>query len=389
MAITQLNNRQVLDEGIFRADLNSTTTGNAVIKKAVAGTGISFSSTGIDAGTGDVTINIGAGAITNSMLAGSITSSKLVGTDIATVGTITSGTWNGTVIGATYGGTGQTVYAVGDLLYASTTTALSRLADVATTNVLISGGVGVAPSWGKVTFGHHSDVTISSATSNDFLRYNGSAWVNTAIATVQSTVNYWTSASSRLSFNGGIGIGTSSLASASIYISKPIIGGTTAYGIFSLSEVDNTVTAAAYGQYTSISTKATSFTLGLLVHNRVGQGTIGAGSSVTNQYGFWIDATLIGATNNYAFRCQIPAGTNRWNLYIDGTAQNYLGGNLVMNAPILYKSYAFASLPTGVAYMRAFVTDSNTAVFGATVAAGGANRVPVWYDATAAVWKVG
>jgi len=51
---------------------------------------------------------------------------------------------------ATNGGTGQTSYAVGDLLYASSTTALSRLADVAVGNVLLSGGVGVAPAWGQV-----------------------------------------------------------------------------------------------------------------------------------------------------------------------------------------------------------------------------------------------
>jgi hypothetical protein len=49
------------------------------------------------------------------------------------------------------GGTGLTTYAIGDLLYASGTTTLSRLADVATGNVLLSGGVGVAPSWGQVS----------------------------------------------------------------------------------------------------------------------------------------------------------------------------------------------------------------------------------------------
>jgi len=52
---------------------------------------------------------------------------------------------------ATNGGTGQTVYTVGDLLYANTTTTLARLADVATGNVLKSGGVGVAPLYGKVS----------------------------------------------------------------------------------------------------------------------------------------------------------------------------------------------------------------------------------------------
>lgn len=51
---------------------------------------------------------------------------------------------------ATVGGTGLTSYTVGDLLYANTSTTLAKLADVATGNVLRSGGVGVAPAWGKV-----------------------------------------------------------------------------------------------------------------------------------------------------------------------------------------------------------------------------------------------
>jgi len=58
-------------------------------------------------------------------------------------------------ITAAKGGTGQTSYAVGDLLYASTTSALSKLADVATGNALISGGVGVAPSYGKIGLTTH------------------------------------------------------------------------------------------------------------------------------------------------------------------------------------------------------------------------------------------
>lgn len=49
------------------------------------------------------------------------------------------------------GGTGLSSYAIGDLLYASGATALSKLADVAVGNALISGGVGVAPSWGKIS----------------------------------------------------------------------------------------------------------------------------------------------------------------------------------------------------------------------------------------------
>ena len=48
------------------------------------------------------------------------------------------------------GGTGLTSYAIGDLIFASGATTLARLADVAVGNALLSGGVGVAPAWGKV-----------------------------------------------------------------------------------------------------------------------------------------------------------------------------------------------------------------------------------------------
>lgn len=48
---------------------------------------------------------------------------------------------------AAQGGTGQTSYAVGDLLYASGAAALSKLADVAVGSVLVSGGVATAPAW--------------------------------------------------------------------------------------------------------------------------------------------------------------------------------------------------------------------------------------------------
>lgn len=93
-------------------------------------------------------------------------SAKAGNSSLVTVGTVTSGTWNATAIGAAYGGTGQTVYAVGDLLYASTTTALSKLADVATTSVLISGGVGIAPAWGKLSTSFFTSTNVSNWTND-------------------------------------------------------------------------------------------------------------------------------------------------------------------------------------------------------------------------------
>ena len=66
---------------------------------------------------------------------------------LTSVGTIGTGVWQATAVGAPYGGTGQTVYTVGDILYASTTTALSKLAAGTSGFLLTSGGAGVAPSW--------------------------------------------------------------------------------------------------------------------------------------------------------------------------------------------------------------------------------------------------
>ena len=53
------------------------------------------------------------------------------------------------------GGTGFASYAVGDFLYADTTVTLAKLPDVATGNAIISGGVGVAPSYGKIGLTTH------------------------------------------------------------------------------------------------------------------------------------------------------------------------------------------------------------------------------------------
>lgn len=92
--------------------------------------------------------NISSGTLGTSRLSGSYTG-------ITGVGTLTAGTWNGSTIGPAYGGTGFASYAVGDLLYADTTTSLAKLADVAVGNALISGGVGSAPSWGKIGLATH------------------------------------------------------------------------------------------------------------------------------------------------------------------------------------------------------------------------------------------
>ena len=91
------------------------------------------------------TISIAGDATGSASVDGSANASISI-----TLGTVT----------APKGGTGQTTYAVGDILYANTATTLARLADVATGNVMISGGVGVAPNWGQVGLTTHVTGTL-------------------------------------------------------------------------------------------------------------------------------------------------------------------------------------------------------------------------------------
>jgi hypothetical protein len=106
--------------------------------------------------TGDILYS----SATNTLakLAGNTSTSKLFLSQTGTGSASTAPSWDSLsasditsgTLGAPRGGTGFGSYAVGDLLYADTTTSLAKLADVATGNVLISGGVSTAPAWGKV-----------------------------------------------------------------------------------------------------------------------------------------------------------------------------------------------------------------------------------------------
>jgi len=129
------------------------------------------------------------GAFTNLSASGTVT-----------LGTITGATWQGNPVAVTYGGTGASTasgartnlgaaasgvnsditsltgltiplsetqggtgygsYTTGDILYAASSTTLARLNDVATGNALISGGVGTAPSWGKIGLATHVSGTL-------------------------------------------------------------------------------------------------------------------------------------------------------------------------------------------------------------------------------------
>jgi hypothetical protein len=154
-----------------------TNTSIAIASGAVSGLAASATTDTTDAS------NITTGTLGTSRLSGSYTG-------ITGVGTLTAGTWNATAIGPVYGGTGFTSYAVGDIIYANTTTSLAKLPDVAVGNALISGGVAAAPSYGKIGLTTHVDGTLaagnggtgltSAGTAGNVLTSNGTAWTSAA-----------------------------------------------------------------------------------------------------------------------------------------------------------------------------------------------------------------
>jgi hypothetical protein len=131
---------------------------------------------------------------------------------------------------------------------------------------------------------------------------------------------------------GSLGIGSASLTGFNLRMQLNLTGATTVNNIWSGGAIQSDVTSSSHYFRTNAQTQAATFTIGSIYHYSAIQSTIGAGSTVTNQYGFFVDSTLIGATNNFGFRGDIPSGTNRWNLYMNGTASNYLAGKLLIGS---------------------------------------------------------
>lgn len=90
-------------------------------------------------------------------------------------------------LAATQGGTGQTSYAVGDVLYASTTTALSKLAAGTSGYVLTSNGAGSAPSY-KVPV---TDSTGSAALSGSSYSVTSTTFANIGLTASIPSAGKW------------------------------------------------------------------------------------------------------------------------------------------------------------------------------------------------------
>jgi hypothetical protein len=260
------------DSILFKVGNNGATTAVTISSAGVVslgtalavgsgGTGaITFTANGVIYGNTTSALGVTAAGTTGQVLVattsgapswGAIPSTAAVtsitfGTTGLTPSTTTTGavTVAGTLV-AVNGGTGQSSYAVGDLLYASSSTALSKLADVATGNALISGGVSTAPSWGKIGLTTHVSGTLPAANGGTGqssyavgdLLYASSSTALSKLADV---------ATGSVLVSGGVGVAPSYSASPTLTTSltTPLhIGGTTASSSLTLQSTSGVGTS--------------------------------------------------------------------------------------------------------------------------------------------------
>jgi len=116
----------------------------------------------------------------------------------------------------------------------------------------------------------------------------------------------------RIDSAGRIGL-AESLTTSALYVRTLMTGSVNQQLVYARSQIANDVTGTVSYFQAQPRTNAASFTVTNVNCFNAESPNIGAGSSITNLYGFYSN---------------IASGTGRWNFYAAGTAENYLAGNL-------------------------------------------------------------
>lgn len=246
--------------------------------------------------------NITSGTLPSGRISGSYTG--LTGTGALAAGSLATGF---TAVSAPLGGTGQTTYTIGDILYASTTTALSKLAAVAVGNVLISNGVGSAPSWGQVGLATSVSGTLPVANGGTGVTSSsgtGSVVLNSSPSITSATLTTPTVGSAGATFNGstsGTTVFKAAAAAGTTTITMPGTTGTMALTSDIPTVSNGTLTMAVSGtglsgsaSFTANQSSASTFTVTSNATNANTASTIVARDASGNFSAGTITATLSG-----------------------------------------------------------------------------------------------
>jgi hypothetical protein len=359
---------------------------------------------GLGTGVGTaLAINIGsAGApvLFNGALG---TPSSGVGTNLTGV-PLTTGVTG--VLPVANGGTNIASYAVGDLLFASGATTLSKLADVATGNALISGGVTTAPSWGKIT-SSHVDSTIPLKTDKlSVFAATTSAELAGVLSDETGSGGGFVRATSPTiaapTLTGTTILGTAmGLSQSTFYTSGVVTGlklqsqttnagsmigivpnGTSVGGdlwVFQTSDTTVNYSALAWGYDQTANVWGINVVKGGTGTARpiYFNATNGQSAATSNLYmpisgGVYIGGTTDPGDNNLGI-----AGT----LAVTGTST--LIGKVGFGAAATLKGYTVSTLPVGVTGDMAYVTDATAPTYNAALTGGGSVVMPVFYNGSA------
>src|SRR3989344_64230 len=199
---------------------------------------------------------------------------------------------------------------------------------VTTTVTIDNGGTGqTSYTNGQLLIGNTTGNTLTKATltgtANQITVTN-----STGSITLSTPQNIHTSATPQFS---RMGIGGTSSTTAGLYLSGAPTAGVDQYGIDVNAPFGSDATTSAQSFISVPATAAAAYTIPNFHHFRANDISLGAGSAVTNQYGFYI-SDLTGATNNYGIFSNVSSGTDKYNIYASGTAPNYFAGYVGIGA---------------------------------------------------------
>lgn len=298
---------------------SATNTAIAIAAGAVSGLAASATTDTTNA------TNITSGTLPTGRLSGSYTG-------ITGVGTLAAGTWNGSTIAAAYGGTGYASYTIGDILYADTSSTLGKLADVAVGNALISGGVGSAPSWGKIGLATHVSGTLPIA--------NGGT--NATATPTAGGVSYGTGTAYAFSAAGTTGqVLTSNGTGAPSWSTLAARVDSISFGTTGLTPATATTGAVTVAGTLVVSNGGTGLTS--VTANRIPYGN-GTGALNTSA-----NLTFDGTTATVNGQLTLTNASN-YNIFASGAGANYFAGNVGIGSTSLTNvNFRLSSGITGAA----------------------------------------
>ncbi len=244
-------------------------------------------------------VGIGSTALTSSLsIRKSLTTSKLIGV-------FQAGSFSESITGVGYGFRN-------DLLVNASLSIASYYHYFANVGTIGSGAT-ISNQYGFIV-----SSTLNNATNNYGFFSNIASGTN-------NNWNFYAQGTASNYMAGSLGIGTTSLTGYNLRLTKTITGTTTSYGIYQSGQVQIDVTTA-YG----IRNDSSSITGGSITNYynfSAQQGTLS--TAPTNLIGYHVGSLSTGI-NNFGFQGLVASGTNNWNLYMSGTAKNYLNGILLI-----------------------------------------------------------